>query len=292
MARTYIDFYDYLRMPTGQNTSSMIGNPFRLQAPQTLGASSLTVPQAAIQQPIYAYSNLYIFDGANSEVVMVSGDILGPTTSIALVTPTQYAHSAGATCCTDPVNQDGTPSSAGSLAPVIFTASDEVESICKQPLLQATYTETYALQSMQASIDSIGTLNIRTTKSPVSTVTSAVLNTDVIKGQAIPLTSLLVKFKGQLISVLGAGGGVPQCTEGDIDVTFTAGYLYAQLPPRVKQAAVWLVSDILSDRINSTGAAMESQGKIHIQHRLLHETKSMFYMRAEEALKEYAVKVY
>jgi hypothetical protein len=285
----YLDPFQYKAAPTGQETASLLGNLLRIAGGGTIaGATALpTLTPTTVQ--LNPGDVVSIFDGSSTEQVFVSTTTGAGASSIPLSTPLQYAHAANTPLCSD--------GASGSLAQAIINASSELETICKQPLLQATYTETYALQSMQASIDSIGTLNVRTTKAPVTVLTSALLTTGAVSGQALSLAK--VKFKGQIISVFsvnyGPGygsSGLCQSTQGDIDVTFTAGFQYAALPPKIKQACIWLVSELLSDRLNPTGAAVDTQGKIHTQYRLLHETKSMLYLRAEEALKEYTVKVY
>lgn len=279
---TYLSHLDYQRAPTGNETATLVGNSLRLSHPVAVGDTAIFVtPNTTVQ--LNAYDQITIFDGPYSEVVTVGATVGVGSASFQIASPGfQFAHVSGVPMCSD-----GT---GGSLSQTIINASEEVESICRQPLLQAVYTETYSLQSMQASLDAIGTLNVRTTKNPVTSVASALLTTDVASGQAIAVTN--VKYQGQVVSIVGAGGSIPRCTNGFIDLTFTAGFVYAALPQKIKQACIWLTSELLSDRINPTGAAIDMQGKIHTQYRLKDEKKSSLYMRAEEALREFTVKVY
>lgn len=282
MTNAYIDPFIYRAAPTGQETASMIGNLLRIASGGALqGSASLPVATATTMQ-LNAGDSLYLFDGSLTEIVSVSNATAPGATSIPVST-LQYAHAAGVAVCSD-------GAAGGSLSQTILNASAEIEVICRQPLLQATYTETYALQTLQASLDSIGTLNVRTTKNPVTAVASALLTTDVASGQAISVAN--IKYKGQLVSIVGAGASMPRSTDGFIDLTFTAGFVYASLPQKIKQACIWLTSELLSDRMNPTGAAIDQQGKIHTQYRLKDEKKSSLYMRAEEALREFVVKVY
>lgn len=285
---TYIDPFQYKAAPSGQEIASLLGNLLRIAgAGVAVGATSIPV-LTVTTVTLNPGDIVTIFDGAQTEQVFVS-TLTNAGASTIPVSALQFAHAANTPVCSDGV--------AGSLAQTIIDASSGLEAITKQPLLQATYTETYALQTMQASIDSIGTLNIRTTKLPITTLTSAMLTTDVMSGQALSLAK--VKFKGQLISIFSSNyapgygtSSLCQSTEGDIDVVFTAGFLYAQLPPKVKQACIWLTSDILRDRINSTGAAIVTLGMSHIQQRLKDEKESELYTRARANLYEYTVKVW
>src|SRR6185312_6605476 len=162
----YLDCIQYARLaPTGLILSGYTGNMARISA-CSAGASSLTVPATTVA--LNQYDDLYLFDGSNTEVLQVgvAGAAQG-VTSIPLLNPTAYAHSAGKAYCTD-----GTD---GSLGEQIMTASQWIEDICHQSLWSSTYTETLRMPTMRASIDNQRSLNFRPRHSPVMSLASLTL---------------------------------------------------------------------------------------------------------------------
>src|SRR6266699_1695830 len=168
MPNTYITPHEYKRATTGQEITSLLGNLLRLSS--AVGAAGTTLPvtpnttvNLAVNDPIW------IFDGVSSEMVTVTATTASGASSIP-VTALSYAHSTGVALCSD-----GT---IGSLGQAIESASIEVENICRQPLLQATYTEELQLRTMTASINSDGALAIRPRRFPVQSISALSLGMD------------------------------------------------------------------------------------------------------------------
>src|SRR5258708_6129032 len=161
-----------------------------------------------------------------------------------------------------------------SLADDIITASDMVEDQCIQSLFLTTRIDTLSLQTMQASISNDGVMTLKPQNFPVQTVTGVVLNSGLTTipfnaGQAsIELGQQLVKFY-QLVPTTNPppqgspfGAQVSQHTKGTVTLTYTSGFAYAAMPPRVKKACVLYVSDLLSKRRNPSGASHIQQGRV------------------------------
>src|SRR5689334_9052531 len=129
MTNTYTDPYQYLRAASGHDTSAVIANLTRIGSGGVLSGGTSIALQAATTTALQAYDNVYIFDGAASEIVTMTPTTTNAGATSLTVSPTQYAHAAGTPICTD-----GT---TGSLPAMIFTASSQIEEYCRQPLLQA-----------------------------------------------------------------------------------------------------------------------------------------------------------
>lgn len=265
MANTYLSIFDYLRSNSGHETASLYGNLLRINGSVTQGATSLPVtPNTTVQ--LNVYDPITIFDGASSEVVTVQASTAPGASSITLQSGTQYAHASGTPCCSD-----GT---YGSLAEAIIDASAEVERICNQPLLQATYTnESLSLRTTRAIIDNKNSLLVRPRQFPVTSVSAlsflfATSNTVTLDSGQVLIDSMARFFTVPLLKALGAsgsyglGGFVDPTKSGNVQLTYQAGYTYAALPWQIRRAAVWLVSDLLTDRLNPTGSATTTQGKL------------------------------
>jgi hypothetical protein len=264
MTSTYITPIEYARANTGQETASLVGNVLRLSAGVVIGATSLPVtPNTTVA--LAANDRVVIFDGSSSEEVMVTAPASVGANAIT-TTPIQFAHAQFTALCSDGVR--------GSLADDIITASDMVEDQCIQSLLLTTRIDTLSLQTMQASISNDGVLTLKPQNFPVQTVTGVVLNSgltsisfDATKA-SIELGQQLVKFY-QLLPTTNPppqgspfGAQVSQRTKGTITLTYTSGFAYAAMPPRVKKACVLYVSDLLSKRRNPSGASHVQQGKV------------------------------
>lgn len=265
MSNTYLSCFDYLRATTGQETASLLGNTGYIGGTVSAGATSFPVLSATAVQ-LNVNDQLYIFDGGSSEIAIVAAQKAIGSTSIT-VQPLQYAHTANVPYCSD--------GAYGSLGSAIFTASANLETITQQSLLQATYSETYSLRTMDANINSDSQLTIRTRQFPVTAISALSLESDVSDITSLDATQAVISSQQKLVSVpvlsqVGAGSSqltlsppINQSSTGYINLTYTAGYPYASMPAQVKQACVWLVSDILSDRMNPTGSADYQSGKIH-----------------------------
>jgi hypothetical protein len=293
---TYTDPYAYLRAATGHDTSTVIANLTRIASTASIGATSITL-QAATTTALGEYDQVYIFDGSNSEIVTMTPATTNAGATSLTVSPTQYAHNAGVAICTD-----GT---MGSLAAMIFTASSQIEEYCRQPLLQASYgDEKLPLRSMRAAVTRDYTLMIRPKRFPVTAISAASL---ILRGPAtiaLDVSQADIDADAQLVTFLqiqtssGSNDGntffatrpvaLPM-TPGYAQLSYTAGYAYAALPTEIRQACIWFVSDLLSDRRNPTGAAELRLGDINMVTRWRGDTtdRSTLAMRAYEMLDPY-----
>src|SRR6266568_16867 len=207
-------------MTTGQETPSLIGNLFRVGTGGVAqGAISLPVtPNTAVA--LSQYDNIAIFDGSSTEVVTVSAATNAGASSIP-ISATQFAHAAGVSCCSDGVG--------GSLAEALLEGSAEVERICRQPLLQATYTnEVVPLQSTRGWIDSSIALGIRPRQSPVTSVSAITLAFSALSSMTLDIAQVQLDAIGRLVRVpvirsINAGGNtfpyrqrLTQDTEGEV----------------------------------------------------------------------------
>jgi len=298
MTNLYTDPYSYLRAASGHDTSTVIANLTRIASPgTTIGATSipLIAPTNAV---LNIYDEVIVFDGSSSEVATVSGTTNQGQSSIP-VQALQFAHAAGT-----PIASDG---SQGSLPAMIVTASTEIEAYCRQPLLSSTNTnETLPLRSMRAAVTNDYRLILRPKRIPVSAVTSVVAILNASTSLALDASQAFIDADGQtvtlaMITVTGVAtqfGNVSPAlfptASGWIEVTYTAGYTYATLPNDVRQAAIWLVSELLSDRRNPSGAAETKYGDVQTKHRLAGESKgrSQLTIRAYENLDRYRQKAF
>lgn len=266
MVNAYISAAEYLNRITGLSTSALVGNLARTGT-VALGATSLTVSPAltvALQQ----WDNLTLFDGANSEVVTVASGGAAINATTIPISATQYAHSAGTSCCSD--------GASGSLAEAIIEGSASLESITRQALLQATVTlEMLPMPTTRAWVDSSRQLTIRPRQFPVQSVSAvnvlygtATLNLDVSTamidsiGRMVTFPTISTTGGGNTLPF--SGGGLAQETDGFIQMTYVAGYTYSALPSIIKRACTLLVSDILADVFNPTGAASVQMGKRNV----------------------------
>jgi hypothetical protein len=262
---TYTDPFQYRRAPTGLECDTLLGNLTRLSGSIALGATSLPVSPATT---IYLAvdDQITIFDGANSEIVTVTTATVTGSTSIP-VSATLAAHASKVVICSN-----GT---LGSLADMIVDAAGWLENICYQSRWQATVTEQLRAPSMRAAIDVNGALVMRPRRFPITSIVSISYQTD--PTNVIPLSTAYATFEQQLITlpVLAATGGtqgnmalvsrpVSRQTPVWYNITYVAGYALGALPGLVSEAAICLVSALLADRQNSTGAAEVQMGKRHL----------------------------
>lgn len=266
MTSTYITPFEYKRAASGgasQELASLTGNLLRLSSGVSVGAVSLpvtpnTTVNLAIDDPVW------IFDGVNSEVVTVTATTASNAAAIP-VTTTAFAHGAKVVVCSDGTN--------GSIGETLFLASAEVDAITQQAsLLQATYIETYNLRTMDANINSDGQLTIRTRQFPVTAISALSIETSVNAITTLDPAQAIIASQQKLIGVpviaqIGAGPSqlilqppLNQQSAGEINLTYTAGF--AILPWEYKQACILLASNLLSDRLNPTGAAEYQSGTV------------------------------
>lgn len=291
---TYIDVYDYLRAGTGQDTSSLVGNVAKLAQNISTGATLLPI-SPSLTVALQIGDLVTIFDGSNTEIVTITTAASIGDTSIH-VSATQYAHALNVALCSD-----GTQ---GSLADRIIAASAEIENYCRQPLLQATYSnERLPLRTMRAAITRDYTLMLRPKQFPVQSVSSVILQLSNGITLGLDVSEAFIDADARLIQLLQltstSGGSTTfwgntsppayPTTPGYVEVSYTAGYAYTSLPYDVKQACTWLTSDLLSDRMNPTGATMFRLGNLEIQAKSNsdRDSNSLLVKRAYQRLDPY-----
>lgn len=299
MPNLYTDPYRYIRAATGHDTSTIIGNLSRIASPGIAqGATSipLTIPTTVL---LNAYDIVTIFDGSSSEEVMVTATANQGATSIT-VSATQFAHAAGTVVCSD-----GTQ---GSLASMISNASAAIEAYCRQSLLQATHSnERLPLRSMRAAVTRDYQLVLRPKQFPVTSVSACTATLDNTTTLTFDTSQAFIDADGQTVTLAQMSttsgstnwwGAISPplypTTPGWVQLSYTAGYIYAALPNDVHQACIWIASDLLSDRRNPTGAAETKYGDVQTKHRLAGESKarSQLTIRAYEILDRYKQKAF
>lgn len=294
MSNIYLDPYVYQRAATGHDTTTLVANLCRIASPGTTqGATSipLTAPTTTL---LNIFDQVYVFDGASSEIAIVTATTTQGATSIP-VQALQYAHSAGVPLCSD--------GSTGSLAQAITDASTDLEDYCRQSLFQATYSnETLPLRSMRAAITRNGQLVVHPKHTPVTAIssislliqglTTVTLSTNYAQLDADGLVLTMTQLSSSSGSSTFWGAFSPPAqptTPGFVQLSYTAGFLYSAMPADVRQAAIWLTSDLLSDRRNPTGAAEVQQGKTHLVTKLRGDLtgESTLVTRAHARLNRY-----
>lgn len=288
----YISVFDYKNAPTGQETASLLGNLLRVSTGGVAqGGTSLPVTPNTTMQ-LNQYDTITIFDGSSSESVQVTANTASGASSVP-ITATAYAHAAGTPLCSDGVS--------GSLAQAIIEGSAHVERYCEQELLAATYSETLYLRTMDANVTNDGSLSIRPMHFPVSAVSALSIQTSVATVIQLDATQAILQAKARLIKVpvvkqQGTGASLlqqyaplDQTAEGWVTFTYTAGYTYASLPWDIKQAAILLTSNVLSDRQNPSGAADQRLGQKQLTMYLRGDQsgETTFEKRAYQLLERY-----
>ena len=272
MPSTYLDVLQYTRGPHGiAGLSAYYANVFRLPSIQAANVLRMTVPSTAITSQLNPYDTLSLFDGLNSEVVQVAQVTPPGATSIQLVNPTQFLHSAGVLCCSD-----GTQ---GSLAQQIFTASQWVEDICYQSLWVSTYSgEILSMPTMRAAIDEQGILWFRPRHFPITALSSITLQTTNLTTMSFDPTQAIIDGDRQLVQIPNlqglTGSGTPsqfalqqgppisRSTKATLTITYNSGY--NPLPSTVIRAASLLVNQCFVQLTNSIGADQAQEGKRNI----------------------------
>lgn len=304
----YLDVLGYQRAPHNQEIASLLGLNTTLggSSAQLVGTTSLLVVAAAG----WAVGPAWILDGPVSEVVQITGSVDG--THVTLAAPgTLFAHNAGVS-----ISQAGT---AGSLAEVILRASAWVENYCQhggpaggyggdRSLFAMTRTERWAMPSMRAHIDRDSTIVVMPGHFPVQSVSS--LSIELGQGQTLGLdvSSVEQQTSGRLIEVpyLLLGGptvgqqlmlqahGLSRSQRQWAVVTYVGGITSGSVPWDVQQAMVWIVSELLSQRRNPTGAGEYKLGKLDVVQRQRGDLvgDSLLMLRAHDILQPYRAEVW
>ncbi len=270
---TYIDIYSYLRASTGQMTSALVGNTARIASPGV----SVGVTLIPLTQPttvaLNQYDQVTIFDGSNSEVASVTAPASIGSTSIT-VSALQFAHAAGVSLCSD--------GASGSLAQQIITASQWLEDICRQPLLQTSHVnERLSLRTTRAAVTRDYTLKIRPHQFPVQSVSAISVQINASTTLNLDVSQTFIDADAQLVELAQLtttsttnslwGNVSPPIyanTPGFVQISYSAGYAYAQIPPVIQRAAILLTSDALGQLANPIGADQINQGKRSVQFTL------------------------
>ncbi len=226
---SYISHLDYMRSPSGLETASLLGNSLFLSASLSAGVTVLLVTPTTVQ--LNLYDRVTIFDGPNSEVVVVAGLTSVGANGIGIQAPgLQYAHAAGTPCCSDGI--------LGSLADVLVDASAWMEEdLTYQSLFQQTYAgEVLPLPSMLASITNQNGLLFRPKHFPVTAVSSIALAAAQGQATTFDATQAFIDANQQYVKVpvLSGSGNQGQVfwpqqpfdrrAEQWLTISYTAGY--------------------------------------------------------------------
>ncbi len=290
-ASAYLDIGDYLRAATNQETASLLGVNTTLAASVAVGALSLPVASSAG----WAAGRLWLLDGPWSEVAQAAGAPDGATLSLA-APGALLAHAAGVS-----VSQAGP---VGALAETILRASGWIENYCRQgtpgdrSLFALPRVERWGLPGRRAWIEPDGTLVIRPGRFPIQAVTALSVETTPGAVCALDVTQIELPSGGRLIEVpASALSGVSGLARGGrcwLSLSYTGGPATpAATPYDLRQACIWLVSDLLGQRRNPTGAAAVRMGGFELQARPRADptADSILLAQARAALQAYRVEL-
>jgi hypothetical protein len=291
----YLDPYSYIRAATGHDTSQLVGNLCRLASPVAALATTLSLT-AALTSQLNQYDQIYLFDGSASEIATLAQPAAVGATQIS-VQALASAHAAGVPFCSD--------GSVGSLAQCIIDASAAVESYCRQPLYQASYSaEELPLRTSRAMITRDCRVLIRPRRAPVQSVSAVALQIDALLTYTLDASMCQIDSEGWLVTVsqIQPTGNaqayytrmpIAQTTPGLVQISYVAGFAPTALPGEIRRAAVLLTSDLLADRRNPTGAAEYRQGRMQLVSRLRGDTSgdSVLTIRAHKWLDPYRQKI-
>lgn len=296
-ASAYIDVPDYLRAATNVETASLLGMNTVIGGGATVAAGTVTLPVAASAE--WTAGPLWLLDGPYAEMVQVTGAPDG--THLTLAAPgTLFAHAPGVSA-----TQAG---SGGAIAEVLLRASAWIEGYCRQgaaagdrSLFAASRTERWGMPGSRAWLDRDYVLCLRPGHFPIQSV--AALSLESGPGQALSLDTARIELasSGRLIEiplaadplqssqVTLAGGGVSRRRRQWVVATYTGGIAIGSVPYEVRQACIWVASEILGQRRNPTGAALVRQGKFELQARPWGDRTgdSSLLLQAKAALEPY-----
>lgn len=295
----YIDVPAYLRAATNLETASLLGLNTTVGGSGTLPAGTTTLPVA--NSSGWVVGLLWLLDGPYSEMVTVTAAPDGAHLTLA-APGTQWPHTPGVSA-----SQGG---SAGALAEIILAASGWIENYCQQgasatdrSLYAVSRAERWGLPSSRALFDRDGVLALRPGHFPVQSVSA--LSVECAPGQSLALdvTQIEIASAGRLIeapSLVAVGGlpgqpnlwengGVSRSARQWVAVTYIGGLTAGAVPYDLRQACVWLVSDLLGQRRNPTGAAMVRMGRFELQARPRGDStgESILMTQAKAALEAY-----
>jgi len=310
MPVSYISQLDYLNTPSGLETGTLLGNSLRLSSAVAAGATSLPVVLASgltgTSFDLNQFDPITIYDGLSSEVVLVSAATTFPATSIPIMAPIgatytgcQFAHAQYI-----PLSSPGT---LGDIGQEILKASAWLENITKQSLWQTTQTETLRLPSMRASIDGQNILTFRLRQYPITAVNTLSMGTNQSNIVSYDPTQAFIGDGSEIVTVpqlntTGTGSStysliaqiVSRRQNAYLLVNYTAGYTASNMPADIKQAAMMLVSHLLTVRDNPAGADSIREGNASIQATQRGDTSgdSLHVKNAKALLANYALRMF
>ena len=291
----YLDIGDYLRAATNLETASLLGLNTTLTG--GVAAGGLTLPVASSAG--WAAGPVWLLDGPSAEVAQVTGAPDGAT--LALASPgVAQTHATGVS-----VSQAG-PS--GALAETLLRASAWVENYCRQgapgdrSLFALPRVERWALPGPRAWLEPDGSLAARPGRFPVQTVTALTVETSPGAAFALDVTQIELASDGRLIELPaaalgGVGGATAGVTRGSrawLTLSYSGGPATPGATPYdLRQACIWVASDLLAQRRNPTGAATVRMGGFELQARPRTDPTgdSLLLLRAKAALQAYRVEL-
>jgi hypothetical protein len=299
----YIDVPYFLRSPTGVETASLLGLNTTLAGTNNAAATTVQVASSTS----WAAGLAWVLDGPTSEVVTITGSADG--THVTIAAPgLAYAHNAGVS-----LSQAG--SSGQSLAEVILRASAWCDNYCQQgasgsdrTLWALSRVERWGMPSTRAYISRDNVITVRPGHFPVQSVSA--LTVEFGQGQSVSLdtTSLELMAPARLVEIpyLLLGGptvgqqllletkGLSRAQREWAVLTYTAGITVGAVPWDIQQAVVWVVSDMLSWRLNPTGASEVQMGKRRVVQRQRGDLvgDSLLLLRAHDVLDAYREEVF
>jgi hypothetical protein len=302
----YIDISDYQEAPHGQEIVSLLGLSTTTNgATQPAGTTALVVVSTSANAS-WTAGLAWILDGPASEIVSVTASPDG--THLTLAAPgTQFAHTAGVS-----VSQAG---ASGCLASTILRACGALENYCQQgasggdrSLYALTRSERWAMPSVRAYLDRDATLAIMPGHFPVQSVSAVAVEFG--QGQSLaldasqielPTSARVVEFPYLVQGGVSVGmqmflglQGISRSRRQWATLTYLGGITPGAVPADVEQAAIWITSDLLSQRQNPTGAAEQSLGKRRLVQRQRGDAvgDSILLLRAHDALQPYVAEAW
>lgn len=273
----YVDVPTLLAAAPSIPTGGLLGCNTQLSAATLAGVTALPVLASANCSPSQL---VYILDGSNTEIVQASASTPTPdATHITLASATTLPHSAGASVSTAGVQ--------GALAQTILQASGWLEGYCQQGtpgdrgLLSKSRTEKLRMPTTRAYVDSWGSLVVRPRYFPVTAVAALALQYNASASMALDPTQIMLEGteRSFTVPILKAPGGTvgnlallygPPVDRGDqgwVNLTYTAGYSWPNLPWDLQSAAIFAAQEFLSYLLNPTGAAIIRQGDMMLVQR-------------------------
>jgi hypothetical protein len=272
----------------------------RLLSAVPAGATSLPItPNTTVN--LAQFDKITVYDGLNSEQVHVASTTNSGASSIPILAPLgasytglQFAHVQYTPCSSKGI--------MGDLGTEILKAGGWLENITRQSLWSTTQTETINMPSMRASID-----NRQVTKQyPITAVTGLTIATTASNSIAYDATQAFIDAN-EYISVpqlmtTGSGSStysiitpqVSRSMNAYLSVTYSAGYTASTMPMDVKDAAVLLVSALISRRLNPAGADQYDLGdrKIQATQRGDSSPDSLLVKTAKSLLSTYTLRIF